>query len=116
MLMHTTDLVVPSGVLPHPAPAPTCTGHNTIPLNNVGWKEVEMKVNDLDIHFHLLPPNIVQRYGVMTCASGSRSRMWQNPTGDNQVSSVHEHGSGAKVVSSMTALAHRFPPPLLSGC
>ncbi len=49
MLMHTTDLVVPSGVLPHPAPAPTCTGHNTIPLNNVGWKEVEMKVNDLDI-------------------------------------------------------------------
>src|SRR5258707_3902011 len=28
MLMHTTDLVIPSGVLP--CPAPTCAGHNSI--------------------------------------------------------------------------------------
>src|SRR6266436_4850972 len=53
---------------------------------------------------------------VMTCASGSGSGMWQNPTGDNQVSSTHEHGSRAKVASSMTALAHQFPPPSSSGC
>src|SRR5260221_9468665 len=46
---------------------------------------------------------------VMTCASRSRSRMWQNPTGDDQVSSVHEHGSRAKVASSTTVLAHWFP-------
>src|SRR5258708_31511116 len=29
MLVRTTDPVVPSGVPPHPAPAPACTGHNT---------------------------------------------------------------------------------------
>src|SRR5258708_15478064 len=28
--MHTTDPVVPSGVLLHPTPAPACTGHNSI--------------------------------------------------------------------------------------
>ena len=53
---------------------------------------------------------------VTTCTSGSGSRMQQNPTGDDQVSSAHKHGSGAKVASSMTALAHWFPPPLSSGC
>src|SRR5258708_1495396 len=53
---------------------------------------------------------------VTTCASGSRSGMWRNPTGDDWVSSVHECGSGVKVVSSMTVLAHQFPPPLSSGC
>jgi len=31
---------------------------------------------------------------------------WQNPTGDDWVSSAHECGSRAKVASSMTALAH----------
>src|SRR5258707_2233888 len=30
MLMHATDLVVPSGVLLHPTPTPACTGHNSI--------------------------------------------------------------------------------------
>src|SRR5258708_21962053 len=53
---------------------------------------------------------------VMTCTSGSGSRMQWNPTGDDQVSSTHERGSGVKVVSSMTALAHWLPPPSLSGC
>src|SRR5260221_12954195 len=53
---------------------------------------------------------------VTTCASESGSGMWRNPTGDDQVSSAHKRGSGAKVVSSTTALAHRFPPPSLSGC
>src|SRR5258708_39791154 len=53
---------------------------------------------------------------VMTCTSGSGSGMQWNPTGDDQVSSMHEHGSRVKVVSSMTALAHQFPPPLSSGC
>src|SRR5258705_9687551 len=53
---------------------------------------------------------------VTTCASRSRSRMWQNPTGDDWVSSAHECRSGVKVASSMTALAHWFPPPSLSGC
>ncbi len=53
---------------------------------------------------------------VMTCASGSGSGTWRNPTGDDRVSSVHECGSGAKVASSTTALAHRFPPPSSSGC
>ncbi len=53
---------------------------------------------------------------VMTCASESGSRMRQNPTGDDRVSSAHEHGSRAKVASSTTALAHRFPPPSSSGC
>ncbi len=41
---------------------------------------------------------------------------WQNPTGDDWVSSTHKRRNGAKVVSSMTALAHQFPPPLSSGC
>ena len=27
--MHATDLVIPSGVPLHPAPTPTCAGHNT---------------------------------------------------------------------------------------
>src|SRR5258708_3139672 len=53
---------------------------------------------------------------VTTCASRSRSRMWRNPTGDDRVSSAHEHGRGVKVASSTTALAHQFPPPSLSGC
>src|SRR5258708_13466543 len=51
--------------------------------------------------------------GVMTCASRSRSGMWRNPTGDDWVSSAHKHGSRGKVASSMTVLAHRFPPPSL---
>jgi len=38
------------------------------------------------------------------------------PLGNNWVSSVCKCGSGAKVASSMTVLAHQFPPPLLSGC
>src|SRR5258707_15032509 len=53
---------------------------------------------------------------VTTCASESGSRMRRNPTGDDQVSSAHEHGSGVKVASSTTALAHQFPPPSSSGC
>src|SRR5258707_3305074 len=28
--MHTTDPVIPSGVLPHPAPTLACAGHNSI--------------------------------------------------------------------------------------
>ena len=58
----------------------------------------------------------VHMASVTTCASESGSRTWRNPTGDDRVSSVHEHGSRAKVASSMTALAHRFPPPSSSGC
>src|SRR5260221_4555521 len=53
---------------------------------------------------------------VTTCTSESGSRTRRNPTGDDRVSSVHERWSGVKVVSSTTVLAHRFPPPLLSGC
>src|SRR5258707_6668103 len=45
---------------------------------------------------------------VTTCASRSRSRMWRNPTGDDRVSSAHEHGSGVKVASSTTALLTSF--------
>src|SRR5260221_13881135 len=30
MLVHATDPVIPSGVLPRPTPAPTCAGHNSI--------------------------------------------------------------------------------------
>src|SRR5258707_15427825 len=56
-----------------------------------------------------------QKACVMTCASRSGSGMWQNPTGDNQVSRVHECGSRAKEASSTTVLAHQFPPPSLSG-
>ena len=53
---------------------------------------------------------------VTTCTSRSGSGMQQNPTGDDWVSSAHEHRSRAKVASSMTVLAHWFPPPLSSGC
>ena len=42
--------------------------------------------------------------------------MQQDPLGDGQVSSVYERQDGAKGASSMTALAHQFPPPLSSGC
>src|SRR5260370_31908990 len=43
---------------------------------------------------------------VMTCTSGSRSRMQQNPTGDNWVSSMHESrgGAGWIMVLGMTRL------------
>ncbi len=53
---------------------------------------------------------------VTTCTSKSGSGMQWNPTGDNRVSSTHERRSRAKVASSTTALAHRFPPPSSSGC
>src|SRR5258708_17934025 len=66
----------------------------------------------------LASPNLhhAHQANVMTCTSGSRSGTWWNPTGDDQVSSTHECGSRAKVVSSMTVLAHQFPPPSSSGC
>ena len=53
---------------------------------------------------------------VTTCASVVWFEMQWDPLGDGQVSSMYKHWDRAKGVSSMTALAHRFPPPLLSGC
>src|SRR5260221_6287451 len=71
--------------------------HDLQPLNAVMIRDVT------------LPP-------VMTCTSKSGSGTWQNPTGDDRVSSMHKRGSRVKVASSTTVLAHRFPPPSLSGC
>jgi len=42
--------------------------------------------------------------------------MQQDPLGDSWVSSAYKHQDRVKGASSMTALAHWFPPPSLSGC
>ncbi len=52
----------------------------------------------------------------MTCASVAWFKTQQDPLGTSWVSSAYKHRVGVKGASSMTALAHWFPPPSSSGC
>src|SRR5258706_5006002 len=73
---------------PHPPPGLVpCPSHSPITLGN---PKVDSR---MCTHTHACL--IGAPSTVTTCASKSGSRMRRNPTGDDRVSSMHEHGSGA---------------------